>query len=69
MNITKEAVLARDLPLWYAITPRYDAQAQELLQLRPRATVTVFDDAGHALFVDSAEAFNAGLRQFLMQLP
>ena len=65
----KEAVLARDLPLWYAITPRYGAQAQELLQLRPQATVTVFDDAGHALFVDSAEAFNAGLRQFLMQLP
>ena len=65
----KEAVLARDLPLWYAITPRYGAQAQELLQTRPQATVTVFDDAGHALFVDSAEAFNAGLRQFLMQLP
>ena len=65
----KEAVLARDLPLWYAITPRYSAQAQELLQTRPQASVMVFDDAGHALFVDSADAFNAGLRQFLMQLP
>ena len=65
----KEAVLARDLPLWYAITPRYAAQAQELLHTRPQATVTVFDDAGHALFVDSAEAFNAGLRQFLLQVP
>jgi microsomal epoxide hydrolase len=65
----KAAVLARDLPLWYAITPRYSAQAQELLHTRPQATVTVFDDAGHALFVDSAEAFNAGLRQFLLQVP
>jgi microsomal epoxide hydrolase len=65
----KEAVLARGLPLWYVITPRYAAQAQELLQIRPQATVTMFDDAGHALFVDSAEAFNAGLRRFLIQLP
>lgn len=65
----KAALLARDLPLWYAITPRYAAQAQELLHTRPQATVTLFEDAGHALFVDSAEAFNAGLRQFLMQIP
>jgi microsomal epoxide hydrolase len=65
----RQAVLASSVPLWYAITPRYQAQAEELLQTRAAATVTVFDDAGHALFVDSAPAFNAGLRQFLSRLP
>ncbi len=65
----RQAVLASTVPLWYAITPRYSAQAEELLQMRVGASVTVFDDAGHALFVDSAPAFNAGLRQFLSRLP
>lgn len=65
----RQAVWDSTVPLWYAITPRYLAQAQELHQTRPGASVTVFDDAGHALFVDSAQAFNAGLRQFLAQLP
>lgn len=65
----RQAVLASEVPLWYAITPRYQAQAEELLQTRAAATVTVFNDAGHALFVDSAPAFNAGLRQFLSRLP
>lgn len=65
----RRAVLASTVPLWYAITPRYSDQAEELLRSRPAAAVTVFDDAGHALFVDSAAAFNAGLRQFLQGLP
>jgi pimeloyl-ACP methyl ester carboxylesterase len=30
--------------------------------------VTVFEDAGHALFVDSAGAFNAALLDFLSRL-
>ncbi|MEI7785324.1 MAG: alpha/beta hydrolase [Betaproteobacteria bacterium] len=65
----RQAVLASSVPLWYAITPRYAEQGQELLATRARAQVTVFDDAGHALFVDSAEQFNAGLREFVTQLP
>lgn len=64
----KQAVLATSVPLWYAITPRYAVQAEELMQLRPRASVTVFEDAGHALFVDSAEAFNTALLDFLARL-
>ena len=65
----RQAVIAATVPLWYAITPRYSDQAEELLRSRPGAAVTVFDDAGHALFVDSAPAFNIGLRQFLHRLP
>jgi len=65
----KRAVMDSSIPVWYAITPRYSVQGQELLQWRPGASVTVFEDAGHALFVDSADAFNQGLRQFLAQLP
>jgi microsomal epoxide hydrolase len=65
----RQVVLAGTVPLWYAITPRYSDQAEELLRSRPGAAVTVFDDAGHALFVDSAPAFNIGLRQFLHRLP
>jgi microsomal epoxide hydrolase len=64
----KQAVLATSVPLWYAITPRYRVQADELMQLRPEASVTVFEDAGHALFVDSAGAFNAALLDFLSRL-
>ena len=64
----KRAVLASSVPIWYAITPRYRTQADELMALRPRASVTVFEDAGHALFVDSAESFNVGLTDFLSKL-
>ncbi len=64
----KQAVMASTVPLWYAVTPRYSVQADELMQIRPKASVTVFEDAGHALFVDSAEAFNAALLEFLSHL-
>lgn len=64
----KQAVLAARVPLWYAITPRFSVQGEELLGQRSQAVATVFEDAGHALFVDSAEAFNAGLLDFLSRL-
>lgn len=64
----RQAVLASSVPLWYAITPRYRTQAEELVQLRPMTSVTIFEDAGHALFVDSAEQFNAELVDFLARL-
>jgi microsomal epoxide hydrolase len=65
----KKAVLALDVPLWYAITPRLAEQSLELTQTHPRASVTVFDEAGHALFVDSAAQFNRGLKEFLERMP
>ena len=64
----KKAVLETPVPIWYAITPRFEEQSVELLQTQPRATATVFDQAGHALFVDRADLFNQSLRQFLERL-
>lgn len=65
----KKAVLAASVPVWYAITPRFTEQSVELLQTHPLASVTVFEGAGHALFVDRADLFNQGLRQFLASTP
>jgi microsomal epoxide hydrolase len=65
----KKAVLALDVPVWYAITPRFAEQSIELTQTHTRASVTVFDEAGHALFVDSAAQFNRGLKEFLERMP
>jgi microsomal epoxide hydrolase len=65
----KKAVLALDVPLWYAITPRFAEQSLELTQTHPRASATVFEDAGHALFVDSAAQFNRGMKEFLERMP
>lgn len=65
----KNAVLAASVPVWYAITPRFAEQSTELLQTHSQASATVFENAGHALFVDSADLFNQSLRQFLASMP
>ena len=64
----KKAALDAQLPLWYAVTPRFEEQSVELLQNQPRASATVFEQAGHALFVDSADRFNQSLQQFIERL-
>jgi microsomal epoxide hydrolase len=65
----KNAVLAVHAPVWYAITPRFSEQSAELLQTHSQASATVFEDAGHALFVDQPLLFNQSLRHFLASLP
>lgn len=45
------------------------AQAEMVRKRRPDARVEVFDDAGHALFVDQADRFNRVLADFLASLP
>jgi non-heme chloroperoxidase len=61
----KNVIYQTKVPTWYAITPRFREQGDELRAHLPKATVTVYADAGHALFADRPEAFNADLRQFL----
>jgi microsomal epoxide hydrolase len=61
----RDAVLKISTPLWYAITPRFSEQGQDLLHARPAVKVTEFDGAGHAIFVDQAERFNSALTEFL----
>ena len=61
----KSVIYEVNVPTWYAITPRFREQGDELRAHLPAARVTVFADAGHALFADDPTEFNAGLRQFL----
>ncbi len=52
-------------PLLYVVTPQFSGQATHLRKNRPGTQVAVFREAGHALFVDEPERFNALLSEFL----
>jgi microsomal epoxide hydrolase len=56
-----------DVPLVYAVTERFRAQAAALARARPASTIEIFDGAGHALFVDEAARFNDMLRQVALK--
>jgi non-heme chloroperoxidase len=51
-------------PLLYVVTPQFEAQAGNLKKNRPATQVEVFRKAGHALFVDEPERFNALVQSF-----
>ncbi len=51
-------------PLLYAVTPRFAEQASKLQKRRPGTRIEVFENAGHALFVDEQERFNSVLGEF-----
>lgn len=55
-------------PLLYVVTPQFEAQARNLEKNRPGTRIEVFRDAGHALFVDEPERFNALLLDFAATL-
>ena len=62
-----DIVWRQQVPILYAITPRYRDQGEELAAARPQlANVMVFENAGHALFVDEPERFDAAA-EALMQ--
>ena len=61
----REAVYSVGKPLLYVVTPRLAGQAENLAAHDPLAETAVFADAGHALFVDDAERFDAMLRDFI----
>jgi pimeloyl-ACP methyl ester carboxylesterase len=50
------------------VTPQFEAQAQNLRNNRPGTEVEVFKDAGHTLFVDESERFNALVLKFAASL-
>lgn len=52
-------------PLLYAVTPQFSAQAESLKANRPGTRIELFETAGHALFVDETERFNAALADFI----
>lgn len=65
----KEIAHAFKKPLFYVVTPQFEEQAQNLQKNRPGTAVEVFKDAGHTLFVDEPERFNALILKFAAGLP
>ncbi len=68
----RNAVRGLAAPLLYVVTPQFAQQAALLEAARMQAgrpvQTAVFESAGHALFVDEAEAFNTLLEEFLLTL-
>ncbi len=63
----RDAVYSTRRPVLYAVRPRFAEQASALQRSHADATIAIFEDAGHALFVDRAERFNALLEDFCMR--
>ena len=61
----KDAVYRTRLPIGYLVTPKWSDQAKALLQKHPNASVKIFEQSGHALFWDEADAFNRALHDFI----
>ena len=61
----RDAVYQTKVPLLYVVRPRWVAQGENLVRNRPDTEMEVFDDAGHALFVDEPARFNSVTEQFL----
>jgi non-heme chloroperoxidase len=55
-------------PLLYIVTPQFEEQASNLQKNRPETEIHIFPDAGHALFVDEPERFNALIMNFAATL-
>lgn len=59
------AVHSIGVPTLYVVRPRWREQGRILMRTHERASMEVFEDAGHALFVDEPERFNALLIDFI----
>lgn len=64
-RVWREIVYGIDRPLLYAVSPRFGEQALNLKRNKPGVEIEIFEHAGHALFVDEAERFNALLERFV----
>jgi non-heme chloroperoxidase len=63
----REAVYATKVPLLYVIRPRWVAQGENLVRNRPDTEMDIFNDAGHALFVDEPARFDSVTERFLQR--
>ncbi|QTN19294.1 alpha/beta hydrolase [Brevundimonas sp. AJA228-03] len=61
----RAAVHSTDRPVLYVVRPRWRAQGETLVRTHADARMVVFEDAGHALFVDEADRFDRLLIDFL----
>ncbi len=62
----RETLEKQKIPVLYAVRPWLKEQADALERKRPAELITIamFDQAGHALFVDEPQAFNDAVRNF-----
>lgn len=58
-------ILMSAKPVLYIVRPRLREQGEALIAERPHARMEVFESAGHALFVDEPERFNALIEGFM----
>jgi non-heme chloroperoxidase len=61
----KQALYSTKVPVLYVVRPRWVAQGENLVRNRPDTEMEVFNDAGHALFVDEPARFNSVTESFL----
>ena len=60
----RDTFLKAPIPILYAVVPRFAEQAQIMKAARPDIRVEIFENAGHALFIDDAQGFNRALSDF-----
>ena len=60
----RDAFLKAPVPILYTVIPRFAEQAQIMKAARPDIRVEVFENAGHALFIDDAQGFHRALSDF-----
>ncbi len=61
----REAIYAVRKPILYVVTPRLAGQAENLQARHPGVQADIYADAGHALFIDDGNRFNAEMAAFL----
>ena len=61
----RDALYATDRPLLYVVRPRWEPQAATLMRNRAGTETEIFQDAGHALFVDEPTRFNTVVESFI----
>jgi microsomal epoxide hydrolase len=61
----RNTLYATRRPVLYAVTPRFRGQAQLVAQKHAAASIDIYEDAGHALFVDAAARFNTRMESFM----
>jgi microsomal epoxide hydrolase len=61
----RDAVYSVRKPILYIVRPRFAEQAGNLAAHHPAVEAVVFENAGHALFVDDAARFNSVVGGFI----
>lgn len=63
----RDTLYGTQRPVLYAVRPRFRGQAEAVAQRHAAAEIDIYQNAGHALFVDEAARFNASLDRFMTQ--